>query len=118
MGGGGQKFVHRRVQAVGRTNNLRPSSFRTVMQLTVDSQVGGSIPGRPTAVGAAIGRPGFEPPICTRLSAALPLDRCAFCSSYSPHCLKPSLPLKNPKLCVSVYLPACPTDCLIDCLPD
>ena len=39
-------------------------------------------------------------------------------STMSPHCFKPSLPLKKPKLCVSVCLPACPTDCLTDCLPD
>ena len=37
----------------------------------------------------------------------------------SPDCLISSLPLKKkPELCVSVCLPACPTDSLTDCWPD
>ena len=44
---------------------------------------------------------------------ALPLDHFFFCSTCTPHCLKLSVPLKKkPKLCVSAYLPACPTDWL------
>ena len=56
----------------------------------------------------AVGQPGFEPPTY----------HACFDRSCSPHCLKPSLPLKKPELCVSVCLPACPTDCLTGCLSD
>ena len=49
---------------MGRTAPVRTSSHRMVMQPTADMQVGGSIPGW-TAIAAAVGRPGFEPPTCT-----------------------------------------------------
>ena len=96
--GGGQKFVLRRLQAVGR------SSGPIIMQPTADLEVGGSSPGYPPAAPApqsADGGSNRRPP---RLrSAALPRDRYAFCSSCSPNCLKLSLPLKKNPNCVFLF---------------
>ena len=88
-----------------------------VMQPTADWEVGGSIPGMPD-VGAGVAVLGSNRRPTRLRSAALPIDRCSFCSSYSLNCLKPSLPLeKKPKLCASVCLCACPTDYLTHCWP-
>ena len=87
-----------------------------VVQPTADMQVGGSIPGW-TAIAVTVVRPGFEPRTCTPALAALPLDRCLFCSSCPPLEAE-SATEKKTKLCNPVCLPACPTDCLTDCWPE
>ena len=82
------------------------------MQLTAALQDGGSIPGRPTCVGAQRLDPNRR--FAWPQSAALPLNCCLFCSSCSLHCLKPSLLLKNNPNCV--FLSACLLAQLTVCL--
>ena len=61
-GSGSQKFVLRRLQALGRATSVRISSGAMVVQPTAGLEVGGSKPGWPAFVGAgaAIGGLGFE----------------------------------------------------------
>ena len=79
-----------------------------VIQLTTHVEVGGSIPGKLTFRAGAttvVGGLGSEPPTHKHAIDCLALDRCAFCRTCSPNCLKPSLSLeKNPNC---VFLTAC-----------
>ena len=56
--------------------------------------------------------PSSSPRVCGRLHY-----RSTIPCSDSHSCLYPSPPLKKPKLCAVVCLPACPTECLTDYLP-
>ena len=63
--GGGQKFLIRRLQVVGRQSVVRTKPGRMVTQLTAGFYAGGSNPGRPTVVGGAaamVGVPVLQPP--------------------------------------------------------
>ena len=79
LGEGGQQFVLRRLQAVGRHNTVSTHPGRTVTQLNLDFQVGGSIPGRPTFVGsttAEVGQPGSNRRPKSLWFATLPFGHC------------------------------------------
>ena len=98
---------------MGRTATFRTSTVPMVMQLTADLHLEGSIPGRPTSVGA--GRPGFEPPThMTAVGCFTNRPLLVLQYPFSPLLEAECATEKKPKLCVSACLPACPTDCVAD----
>ena len=109
-GGGGQKFLLKRLQAVGKHSAHHTVDGPTVTQPTqgLRSAVLGLLTFG-AGGGAKVARPGFEPPTANVASDALPLGHCVNCAEGRPRCLGPHLPLtKNPN-CVylSDCLPAC-----------